>query len=198
MIMRRIRIAFIIVGLTIPLCLGLGHDVKHIESLRSQVNIFLKAWLVDEKIDNAVELFDPIAFSNLNILSADCIGDIKAGEKAIDQKIRNFLKEYLPVQKPKALRDILVLNEEMIEDNKQPINLPSKDGFYLFSGADAQWMAPENNKEFDYIRARVDLSHCVICISLIKFDLDAVGCMYTIWCRTGKSWRIIHTNLICV
>lgn len=198
MIMRGIWITFIIVGLTIPLCLGLGHDVKHIESLRSEINIFLTAWLVDEKIDNAVELFDPIAFSNPNILSADCIGDIKAGENAIDRRIGNFLKEYLPVRKPKALRDILVLNEEMIGDNKQPINLPSKDGFYLFSGADLQWMAPENNGEFDYIKARVDLSNCVMCIGLIRFDLDAVGCIYTIWCRTGKSWKIIHANLICV
>jgi hypothetical protein len=192
----RMKILLVIVSCTISVCLGVQKEASNTDSLRSRVHLFLTAWLIDREIDHAVSFFDPIAFSNPLVFSASCVGSSEGGgRKAIERRIRKFLKDFSPKQKAKVVRDLLVLNDQMFEDDFQPINSPSNDRYYLFSGTRDQWAGQE---EFEYLKDRVNLSRSAICIIGIRFDRDAVGYIYTVWHKDGDSWKIIHANLFCV
>jgi len=171
--------------------------VSDTDSLRSCVDHFLEAWLVNRSVDRAIKFFDSIGLSNPGIFSEDCIGGSKdRGERADERRIRKFLKEFQPKRRPRSARELLVLDEKVIETSKtRLVNSPTADGYYLLSGDENNSLEDEEAK---YLKGRVDLSQAVVCIAGIQFDQEALGWIYTIWYKHGDSWKIVHGGLFCM
>jgi hypothetical protein len=167
------------------------------DSLKASVDHFFKAWLVNRNVDEAIESFDSIGLSNPGIFSEDCIGGSKdRGERADEKRIRNFLQEFQPKRRPKGVRELLVLDHEVIETSgARLINSPAADGYYLLSGDRSQSLEGEEGK---YLKGRIDLSQAVVCMAGIQFDQEALGWIYTIWYKRGDSWKIVDGGLFCM
>ncbi len=177
-----------------------GEEATIDDSLRSRVELFLSAWLIDRNVDHAIRFFHPTAFSNPFVFSESCVGGVGTDSKnEAEKRIRRFLKNFRPKQKVKAVRGLLVLNDDMLEPGVKPMNSPVEDGYYLFSaeksGTNEDWAEQE---DFKYLKEHVDLSRSVVCVVGIRFDRDAVGYIYAIWHKDDDLWTIVHANLFCM